>query len=59
MGGEDPGPVKARFLSVGECQASELEVGRFLGEHPHRSRARGMGWEFVEGKPGKGITFEM
>ena len=21
-----------------------------MGEHPHRSRGRGMGWEFVEGK---------
>jgi hypothetical protein len=29
------------------------------GEHPHRIRGRGMGWRFVEGKPGKGITFEM
>jgi hypothetical protein len=32
---------------------------RWVGEHPHRSR--GGGWEsgFLEGKPGKGITFEM
>jgi hypothetical protein len=31
-----------------------------VGEHYHRSRGRGE-WdrEFPEGKPGKGITFEM
>lgn len=31
-----------------------------VGEHPHRSSVRGdrIG-EFAEGKPGKGITFEM
>jgi hypothetical protein len=23
------------------------------------TRGRGMGWWFLEGKPGKGITFEM
>jgi len=36
------------------------EVGGWVGEHPHRSRERGK-WDtgFVDGKPGKGITFEM
>jgi len=34
-------------------------VGGWGGEHPHRSRRRGMGWGFPEGRPGKGITFEM
>jgi hypothetical protein len=37
-------------------------VGRWVGgrEHPHRSRVRGDGMGGVaEGKPGKGITFEM
>ena len=31
-----------------------------VGEHPHRGRERG-GWDrrFLEGKPGKWITFEM
>jgi len=31
-----------------------------LKEHPHRSRRKGVqDGEFAEGKPGKGITFEM
>jgi hypothetical protein len=32
-----------------------------VGERPHRSRVRVGGWVrgFAEGKPGKGITFEM
>jgi hypothetical protein len=37
------GPVKAQCPSVGECQGG------------------GVGWDrgFLEGKPGKGIAFEM
>jgi hypothetical protein len=34
-------------------------VGRRVGEHPHRSRGRGWGRGFLEGKPGKGITLEL
>ena len=35
-------------------------MGRWVGEHPHRSRVRGR-WDrgFAEGQPEKGITFEM
>jgi hypothetical protein len=36
------------------------EWGGWVGEHYHRSRGEG-GWNrgFVEGKPGKGITYEI
>jgi hypothetical protein len=34
-------------------------VGGQEGEHPHRSRGREDGMGFPEGKPGKGITFEL
>jgi hypothetical protein len=30
-----------------------------MGEHPHRGRARGMGWGILERRPGNGITCEM
>lgn len=43
MGGEVLGAVKARFLSVGECQGLEVGVGGGEGEHPHRSRGRSDG----------------
>jgi hypothetical protein len=48
MGGEAFGPVETGFPGVGNW-------GRTLIE------ARGGGWDmgFVEGKPGRGITFEM
>ena len=59
MGGEAFGPVKARCRSVVECQGGEAGVGRWVGEHPHRSSGKGMGWGFWEEKTGKGITFEM
>ena len=38
-----------------------MGVGKWVREHPHRSRVRGGGWDkgFAEGKLGKGITFEM
>ena len=37
--------MKARFSSVRECQGSEVGVGKWVEEHPHRSRERedGMG----------------
>jgi hypothetical protein len=48
------GPVKARCPSVGERQDREAGVGG-LGR---RGTEDGI-WGFLEGKPGKGITFEM
>ena len=50
MGGEALDPVKALCPSVGECQGQEAGVGGLV-------EAGGGG--FSEGKPGKGITFEM
>jgi hypothetical protein len=51
MGGEALGPVKALCPSIGECQDQEWEwVGWGAG---------GGDREFLEGKLGKGITFEM
>ena len=32
--------MKAHFLNIGECQGSEVGVGRWEGEHPHRNRGR-------------------
>jgi hypothetical protein len=29
------------------------------GEHPLRGKGEGEGWELGEGRPGRGITFEM
>jgi hypothetical protein len=49
MGGEALGPVKVLCPSVGECQGQEVGASGLV------SRGRG----FSEGKPGKGITFEM
>ena len=54
MGGEALGPVKVLCPSVGECQGQELGVGG-LGNRGRRGGDRG----FLEGKLGKGITFEM
>jgi hypothetical protein len=50
---------KSALPSVGECQGGEVGVGGWVGEHSHRSKERGRGKGFAEGKPGKGITFEM
>ena len=57
MGGEALGPVKALCPSVGECQGQEVGVGGLV----NRGRGEGLsGWGFfLEGKPGKGLTFEM
>jgi hypothetical protein len=52
MGGEILGAVKARCPSIGECQGQEVSVDGLV------SRGRG-NRRFSEGKPGKGITFEM
>ena len=40
MGGEVLGPVKARCLSIRECQGGKVEVGEQMEEHPHRCRGR-------------------
>jgi hypothetical protein len=53
MGGEALGPVKSLCPSVGECQGQEAGVGGLVG-----FGRRGDSW-FLEGKPGKWITFEM
>ena len=56
MGGEALGPVKAQCSCVGECQAREAGVGGLVS----RGRGEHIGDRgFSEGKPGKGITFEM
>jgi hypothetical protein len=56
MGGEALCPMKTLCLPVGECQGQEAGVGRsgWIG----RGEEVGGGC-FLEGKPGKGITFEM
>jgi hypothetical protein len=53
MGGEALGPVKTQCSSVGECQDREAGMGGLV--------SGGGGWDsgFSEGKPRKGITFEM
>jgi hypothetical protein len=54
MGGEALGPVKILCPSIGECQGQETGVSG-LGV---RGSGEGMGGG-LEGKPVKGITFEM
>jgi hypothetical protein len=46
--------------NVGESQGRETGVGGLVREHPLRSRGRG-NWDrgVPDGKPGKGIAFEM
>ena len=56
MGGEALCPMKALCPSVGECQGQEAGVGELMSRG--RGKGRGGGC-FLEGKPGKGITFEM
>jgi hypothetical protein len=53
MGGETLGPVKALCSSIGECQDQEWEWVGWGAE------GRGGDRGFLEGKLGKGITFEM
>ena len=54
MGGEALGPVKALCPSIGECQGQEMGVSGLMNRV-----GRGRGRGFSEGKPGKGITFEI
>jgi hypothetical protein len=54
MGEEALGSVKALCPSLGECQSREVGVGGLM------SRGEGEWYRGLsEGKPGKGITFEM
>jgi hypothetical protein len=53
MGEEALGPGKARCPSVGKCKDREAGVGGLV------SREEGWDREFLERKPGKGITFYM
>jgi hypothetical protein len=59
-GGTALDPVGMRHPRVGECQGRKVGVGGWVGEYPHRGKGRvyGIGG-FSEGRPGKGITFEM
>jgi hypothetical protein len=51
---------EACCCSVGECQAGDAGVGGWVSEPPHRSkREGGQDRGVLEGKPGKGIIFEM
>jgi hypothetical protein len=62
MGGEAFGPVKALCPSIGECQGQEVGVDGLLstGVEVGVGVERGdEGRGFSEGKPGKGVTFEM
>jgi hypothetical protein len=54
MRGEALGPMKVLYPSLGECQGQEAGVGGLVS----RGRRDGIGG-VSEGKPGKGITFEM
>ena len=49
------------MLQCRGTEGREVGVDRWVEEHPHRSRGRedGIGGFREEGKPGKGITFEM
>jgi len=61
MGGEALGPTKAGPLRVGGCQRGEAERDGYLGRGNTIIKEGGEGWDRVlmEGKPGKGITFNM
>jgi hypothetical protein len=54
MRGEALGPVKAPCPSVAECQCREGWKNTFI-----EAGGRGMVDGVLEGKSGKGITFEM
>jgi hypothetical protein len=53
-------PVGLRCPIEGEYQGKKAGVDGCGGEHAHRGRARG-GWdrEFLEGRLGRGVMFEM
>jgi hypothetical protein len=56
MGEEVLCPMKALCPSVRECQGQEAGVGGLVSRG---SGDRIGGGCFLEGKPGKGVTFEM
>jgi hypothetical protein len=61
MGGETLCPMKALCPSVGEYQGQESGVGGLVSRRREGGREGGRegigGGCFLEGKPGKGITF--
>ena len=60
MGEKAIGPVKARCPSVWECQGQEVGVGKWVEEHPQRSRGRrNRVGGLAEEKMGREIAFEM
>jgi hypothetical protein len=54
MGGEALGLGKAPCPSVGKCQDMEVRVGVWVGEHPQRSKGRGMWYRVCESETLKG-----
>jgi len=61
MGGEALGPVKTHFPRVGECQGGEARRSAWVGRGAPSWRPGAGGWdrEFLEGKLGRGIIFEI
>ena len=55
MGGKALGPVKAQCPNVGECQGGKAGVGKWVGEHPHRSRGSEDQMGGSGGKTGKAL----
>jgi len=58
MDGEALGPMEAPCPSVWECQGREAG-GWVCGVAPSWQQGLGRNKGFLEGKPGKGIKFEM
>jgi hypothetical protein len=58
VGGEALGPGKSLCPSVGKCQDREAGVGGWVSTLIGAGGGK-MDRGFPEGKPGKGITFEM
>jgi hypothetical protein len=52
MGGEAPGPVKARCPSIGKFKGGEAGVDGWVRDHPHKSRGRGLVVRFCRGLEG-------
>jgi len=59
VGGEALGPVKAQCPSIGECLGREARVGGWDEEHFREAGGGVWDREFLKGKLGKGIMFEM
>jgi len=59
MKGEALGPAKAGPLSVEECRYVCGGRGVGEGEYPYSRREGAWDRRLMDGKPGKGITFEM